>query len=381
MEKRIEHIIRKVRFYIQSILQEEKTDLHLKDVDAFNSFDIERYGAWRKRKIKAFNKNKAWERFETQIKEKKTGRKLSVELMRYVAVLILPVALSGYLIYNAISTEEVCQVTWVNHITPRTQKASLVLDNGEVIDLEKQENTTIKTHNGHALINKGNKLSYEREMLTKVEAKWHRLIVPKGGEYQLELADGTQVWLNSDSELRYTDKFIGKERIVYLKGEAYFDVAEDKDHIFIVKTHALDVQVLGTEFNVKSYLDEEQVLATLVEGKIRAKIENEELELLPEDQLILNRNTGAIKKQKVNTELYTAWKDGVFVFKDQPLGNILQAFSRWYDVEVFYVNTQVKEELFSMYMDRYEDIRLVLEKMEKTGNVKFELNKKVLIVK
>jgi len=327
----------------------------------------------------------AWKKLEPQLNAETKVRTLFKEFVRYAAILILPLAIGGYLVYNAIDSVETYDEVLVDHITPGTQKATLVLANGEMIDLEDQKNRLIKTSEGDQLNNSDHKLSYNSEQLAEMKIKWHRLVVPKGGEYQLQLADGTQVWLNSDSELKYTDRFVGKDRIVHLKGEAYFDVAEDKAHAFIVKTNTMDIKVYGTEFNVMAYEDEEAVHTTLVEGSVGVNLKNErgiveKMMLKPNMQVAYNK--GALKGElkRVETRLYTGWKDGRFQFNDEDLGSIMRKLSRWYDVKVFFQNPSIQNIRFTGEMKRFEDFSTILDLLELGSDVEFEVKGNVLTV-
>lgn len=329
--------------------------------------------------------HQAWERIEPQIKTEKKTHKLFIEFIRYAAVLILPLALGGYLVYNAIDTVETYEEILVDNITPGTQKASLILGNGEVIDLEDKGDAIIKTQDGVLVANKNSKLSYSKEQLAAMQTRWHRLVVPRGGEYKLELSDGTKVWLNSDSELKYTDKFVGKERIVYLKGEAYFDVAEDKEHAFIVKTSTMDVKVYGTEFNVMAYEDDELAQATLVEGRVGVDLKNttgvvDQLMLKPDMQVDYKKGNARGELREVETRLYTGWKDGLFQFNDEDLGSILKKLSRWYDVKVFFQNPSIQNIHFTGEMKRFEDFSTILNLLELGSGVQFDVKGKILIV-
>lgn len=329
--------------------------------------------------------HQAWERIQPQIKSEKKTRKLFVEFMRYAAVLILPLALGGYLVYNAIDSVETYDEILVDNITPGTQKATLVLANGEMIDLEDQQNRLIKTIEGDQLDNRDHKLSYKGEHLAEMKTNWHRLVVPKGGEYQLQLSDGTQVWLNSDSELKYTDRFDGQDRIVHLKGEAYFDVAKDKEHAFIVKTNTMDVKVFGTEFNVMAYEDEEAVHTTLVEGSVGVNLKNEtgiveEMMLKPGMQVAYNKGDPKGELRTVEPSLYTGWKEGLFQFNDEDLGSILRKLSRWYNVKVFFQNPTIQNIRFTGEMKRFEDFSTILDLLELGSDVEFEVKGDVLTV-
>jgi ferric-dicitrate binding protein FerR (iron transport regulator) len=339
-------------------------------------------------KIKAYNaidSDKAWVKLEAGLKTETKTIKLFKEFMRYAAVLILPLAIGGYLVYNAIDTAETYEEILVDNIVPGTQKASLVLANGDVIDLENQKDSLILIKDGSQLSNINNMLSYTDVQLADMKVKWHRLVVPKGGEYKLKLSDGTQVWLNSDSELKYTDKFIGKDRIVHLKGEAYFDVAEDKDHAFIVKTMDMDVKVYGTEFNIMAYEDEDIVYTTLVEGSVGVDLKNEtglveKSMLKPNMQMAYPKGSSGGQIKVVDTDLYTGWKDGLFQFDDEDLGSIIRKLSRWYDVKVFFQNPSIKNIRFTGEMKRFEDFTTILNLLELGSDVEFDVTGNVLIV-
>ncbi|MUP15953.1 FecR family protein [Ancylomarina euxinus] len=327
----------------------------------------------------------AWKKLEPQLKAETKVRTLFKEFVRYAAILILPLAIGGYLVYHAIDSVESYDEILVDNIKPGTQKATLVLANGEMIDLEDQQNSLIKTPEGDQLNNSNHKLSYNSEQLAEMKTKWHRLVVPKGGEYQLQLSDGTQVWLNSDSELKYTDRFVGKDRIVHLKGEAYFDVAEDKAHAFIVKTNTMDVKVYGTEFNVMAYEDEEAVYTTLVEGSVGVDLKNETgivEKMMLKTNMQVAYNKGALKGEvrTVDTGLYTGWKDGRFQFNDEDLGSILRKLSRWYDVKVFFQNSTIQNIRFTGEMKRFDDFSTILDLLELGSDVEFQVKGNVLTV-
>ncbi len=329
--------------------------------------------------------DEVWKKLEPQLKSETKVRTLFKEFVRYAAILILPLAIGGYLVYNAIDSVETYDEILVDHITPGTQKATLVLANGEMIDLEDQKNRLIKTKEGDQLDNRDDKLSYSSAQLAEMSTNWHRLVVPKGGEYQLQLSDGTQVWLNSDSELKYTDRFVGKDRIVHLKGEAYFDVAEDKTQAFIVKTNTMDIKVYGTEFNVMAYEDEKEVHTTLVEGSVGVDLKNEtgiveKMMLKPNMQVAYNKGNVKGVLRTVQTSLYTGWKDGRFQFNDEDLGSIMRKLSRWYDVKVFFQNPSIQNIRFTGEMKRFEDFSTILDLLELGSDVEFQVKGNVLTV-
>ena len=195
------------------------------------------------------------------------------------------------------------------------------------------------------------------------------------------LKDGTRVWLNSVSQLRYPVQFMGKERKVYLSGEAYFDVKTDSLRPFIVESGGMNVRVYGTEFNVTAYRDE-KLRTTLVQGKVGIKVDGEkELLLRPGQMAEYDAQTKHLEVQEVNTYLYTAWKEGTFAFKDETIEEIMGRLSRWYDLNVFYANEEVKKQLYDGIIPQVKDFEDVLRMIEGTATIHFEIKGNTVIVR
>ena len=195
------------------------------------------------------------------------------------------------------------------------------------------------------------------------------------------LADGTKVWLNSQSSLRFPVAFQGKERRVQLTGEAYFDVTPGQKR-FIVETKSMDVRVLGTAFDVNAYEDETVIRTTLVRGKVEILAGGEESCILePGQQSVFERSTGKVDVFQVNTSLYTQWKDGRFVFRDNTLEDIMRTLARWYDMEYEFASPNLKEQCFYGVINRFEKVEGLLAQFEKTGKVKFEYERNKVIIK
>jgi len=195
------------------------------------------------------------------------------------------------------------------------------------------------------------------------------------------LPDGTKVWLNSSTELTYTVPFSGDERRVRLKGEAYFEVAQNKEKPFIVETDYQDVEVLGTHFNISAYPDDSNVFTTLVEGKVKVNSNaNKQVKLLgyllPNDQLVLNKKNNGVYKLDVDTYLYTAWKDGRFAFKNESMESFFKKISRYYNVDVIIMDNSVKKINFTGDLPRYDDITKILNIIEAEMSVHIEIKEK-----
>ena len=200
------------------------------------------------------------------------------------------------------------------------------------------------------------------------------LSVPRSCEYRLRLADGTMVWLNSDSELRYPVNFAGRERRVFLKGEAYFDVARNMDMPFRVEAGEMEVEVLGTEFNMNVYGDDGCLRTTLAEGKVRVSYAatRQACILEPGEQALLEE--GALSVRQVDLRDVVGWKEGRFVFSDLPLEAIVRQLERWYDVEFDFFDPAAKYYRFTGVIMRHKSLQEVLALLEETTDVKFKAN-------
>ncbi len=325
----------------------------------------------------SFQKKQNWKGISRKIKaaKRKNTRKL---FFKAAAILILFIAPSIFLFYQI---NKKVQKTTPPAITSGITQAVLVTSSGKQYDLK--ENIEIEEQ-GVRISTKKDKIVYKTELKKNTaETTYNTIIIPKGGEYQLKLIDGTQVWLNSDSKLRYPTAFNEKERKVYLQGEALFKVTEDKKHPFIVDVHNVAIKVLGTTFNVNAYADQNNITTTLVEGKVRVESDffEETANLLPSNQYIFNAATGKSKMTTVNTDIYTAWARGRFVFENESLHDIMIRLERWYDIKVFFSNSKSADLRFSGDIARYENIDEVLNLLSKTKKVKFQLKDRNLIVK
>ena len=207
---------------------------------------------------------------------------------------------------------------------------------------------------------------------------YNTLNVPKGAEFNLVLADGTQVWLNAESKLKYPVVFGSEERVVELEGEGFFKVSKDASRPFRVKTKSQVVEVLGTEFNVDAYPDEGYVYTTLVEGKVKVDAEGKSLELVPGMQSVVGGQE--MYSRKVNTGDVVSWKNGMFVLEDKSLEEIMSKLARWYDFNIFYQNQAVKEITFKGKIPRYASFESILDILERTGEVKFKVSGQTVTV-
>ena len=296
---------------------------------------------------------------------------------KYAAVILLFVSMGIFWFVNEEEQEvENVAVTKIEH---GSMKAQLVLANGRRVDLVPETNLQLEEEGGTRILTLDNMVKYsgmDSLVGQSTEVKYNTLIVPRGGEFSLELADGTRVWLNTESKLRYPVAFTGDERRVEMDGEVYFEVAKNREKPFVVTVNGVDIRVLGTSFNVSAY--QEDVVTTLVTGKVQLKKGDEQVVLLPNQQAIWSDDKFKVKQ--VDARNYVLWKEGIFYFEDVDLEMILDDMARWYNVNIFYVNPTLKKMKFSVEIKRYEDINEILRRIEQTKRVKFEIKDRTINV-
>lgn len=258
-------------------------------------------------------------------------------------------------------------------IAPGGNKATVTLPDGTVIELDEDKEGIVVS--GDTLVySDGDKIT-----ATSPKVEYATLSTPRGGQYQLTLPDGSKVWLNAESSITYPTTFNGKQRIVKIRGEAYFDVAKDKTKPFIVESDAQQITVTGTQFNINTYTDEPVSATTLVEGQVKIKDNNsgKSAVLAPGQQAVSGEKELDIRT--VDTNVYTAWKDGYFVFERTELSKILRQLSRWYDVEIDY--SGVPEQTLTARVQRDKSISSVLNAIAKTTGLNFYIKERKMILR
>lgn len=265
---------------------------------------------------------------------------------------------------------------------PGTSKAILMMANGEKVVLDQARKLDIQLNERVRVASSGQGIVYEENGKGVVKEEYNKLVTPTGGEYFLTLSDGTRVFLNAASELKYPVEFVGGKRVVDLNGEAYFEVRKDSLRPFIVRVNGAEVTVLGTSFNVNTYGDDGQIYTTLVNGSVRILSEKngQEEVLTPGMQGVMNIQTGQLTVREVDVESYVAWREGRFVFRTMTLDLIMRQLQRWYDFEVFYQNPELKEYEFRGVIKRDMDLDKVLSVIKVTTNVDFDVKGKVITI-
>ena len=323
-----------------------------------------------------------YQHFITKRQRTRKNRRMKT-IIRYAAILTLPIVAAGIFLLQKNDRQTIVSISEV--IKPGEHKAVLITGGGERITLSDSTLSPIQEQNGMIVNVTNNKVSYilpEDSLCTQGSPIFNTLQIPRGGEYFLTLADGTEVWLNAETEIRYPVQFTGDKRVVYHDVEAYFTVAPDKNKPFtVVSTHA-SVSVLGTQFNFRAYPDERDVQTTLVSGSVIMQSEKykQQIKLVPGEQGVLEKNSAKLMKQEVNTYLYTAWKDGRFAFRDARLEDLFNILARWYDLSVFYQSPEAKDIRFTGDLNKTDDFKSILKIIEQNERVIFTVNQRTVFI-
>ena len=332
---------------------------------------------------KDYSSKKAYQSFLQKIgRMEKKERKPSISRVWWyaaAAVIVLAAGLSFYMsnFYSAVEEKRVL-------IQPGTQQAQLTLPDGSIIDVDKKEVNVVV--DGVQVKYKKGVLSYQPTVTTQHEeesteekpVKSNEWVIPRGGENTVILADGTTVHLNAGSKLTYPVRFAGKRRVVALEGEAYFDVVKDETRPFIVQTHLGEVTVLGTAFNINAYTDA-SVYTTLVHGKVQFSSSSiGTIILSPGEQAVVSANGS--EKRMVDLDEYVGWVDGRYVFNNRPLGEIMQTFERWYDIQVYYETPHLRDITYSGSLKRYGTINSFLDALELTGDLTYKISGRNILI-
>jgi transmembrane sensor len=329
------------------------------------------------------NKENAWKLIEARTKTERPVIKLfKKRWYGYAASLVLILTSAYFLKDNLFNNENNNPINYNVTIQSGTDKATLTLEDGEIITLAK--GTKYQTKNAES---NGEKIVYQEKTLRKDKVAYNYLTVPRGGQFQITLSDGTKVWLNSESQLKYPISFIKGEsrRVELVYGEAYFDVSPSTEHKgskFKVFNKFQEIEVLGTEFNIQAYRDETNIYTTLVEGRVLVSLEGIKQDLRPNQQSKLNTIDNTIKVENVDVYNEISWKDGVFSFDRKPLKEIMKIFARWYDLEIILNNKSIENNRFYGALDKDQPIEDILEILKKHKIISsYKISGKKIVIK
>ena len=319
-----------------------------------------------------------WQKLKKETVQTKE-RSLRSLLPRVAAVLILPLLAGAVMWYMSNAGNPGSQLAQ-REIKVGGSKAVVTLSTGERVSLF--GDTTLCVNDGLAtLVNTKDTLNFMKNNdIVVADNSFNVIQIPRGGEYIVRLEDGTTVYLNSESELRVPVHFGKGERVVWFTGEAYFSVKHEENRKFIVRTDKADIAVLGTEFGVRVYTEEKELLTTLVKGSVEVKSDNDVYRIVPGEQAKVDHE-GKIVVREVNVDEFVAWKSGRIVFVNARLEDIMNELQRWYDFNVFYSTPELKDIRFTMDIMKYKEVSEIFELMEKIKRVSFSVNGNTVILK
>lgn len=363
--------------------KKEESDLDITDEQVKEMLDI-----WFVSRRAAVSGNKqrydernAWKNIESKIMPCRHSKIRF--LLKYAAVFVI--GLLGVMLclhYQSDSKMSQVSTVGVKVISSGNSNVELVLADGKKILLDTNIDVKSETLSELKFVNNigGKKLSYKGDVEDE-EVGYHTLNVPQGGEYILQLPDSSCVWLNSESSIRFPVRFAENKREIFLDGEAYFKVAKNEKAPFQLHVKKGVVTVLGTSFNISAYSNDKCWETTLVEGKVLVENGNEKIEMKPSCQYSVDDKTGHGVLKQVDTYLYTSWVDGKFYFNACVFEDIVKKLERWYDFTMTYQDEGIKSMRFSGTINKHRPLNEMLNFLEKTTDIHFEIVGKNITVK
>ncbi|MDE5422861.1 FecR domain-containing protein [Ancylomarina sp. DW003] len=323
---------------------------------------------------------KAWKEISRTIKKPKV-RKLHLRLP-YAAAVIIVAFISTFVLMQEVDEVDFSKdYNFAELVQQGSKEAILTLADGSKVKLEDDVEQIIADHENLKIEkDAANHIKYQAQSGEETKLQYNTIEVPRGGEYSLTLYDGTKIWLNADTKLRYPVKFAEGKRDVYLDGEALFEVAHDKKSPFTVQSHDAKVKVLGTKFNISAYDDQEFIATTLVEGSVEINNLGNTAVLKPGYQSIIIRGENKITVSEVDTYMYTSWVDGIYEFENVELEYIISQLGRAYDVEFFFLEEQYKHIRFTGAFEKENSFEFALDMIERIADVDFAIKGRHILI-
>ena len=316
-----------------------------------------------------YSSQKAYREFK-----ERRGHSGRIRIVRWVAVVaavwVLALGVTLWMTFG--KKENVAPLPVASKIIPAGEKkATLTLADGTEVHVE-EITARVLQEKGMNIEYRNGEIVYHKSEEETTEVVYNKLEVPRGGECMIKLDDGTKVWVNAETKLKYPVAFVGDRREVVLEGEAFFDVAKNEKP-FIVKTSFGDVRVLGTAFGISAYASEPESYTTLVRGKVSVEREGiKPVVILPGEQVVTSKD-GKMIKQQVDVEEFVGWKDGIYVFKEKSLGEIMKTLERWYNISVDFQEKSLVDLPFTGNLKRYDDINVFFDALTRTGDMKYRV--------
>ena len=345
------------------------------------------------KEIKQKEVDKAYKAFKKKIRllDNFNKSRLIMNRLKYAASILLILSISLFSFYYFNTTSKQVKNKYSN-IVPGRSMATLITSYGTIVKLDTNIDKKINLNNGTEILINDNLISYNNQRdsnsniskkshIKEVNLKYNKLITPRGGEYKIVLPDGTIVYLNSETELKYPDKFDNHNRIVYLSGEAYFEVKRMPLKPFYVQTPTVKIKVYGTKFNIKTNTLNRDVETVLSSGLLGvSSLVSKEYIIKPNQLIKFDNNGNYLFTEDVNSDYYTSWKDGRFSFYKTDLREVFNILSRWYNVEFFYSKRDLGKYHFTANMTKYKNIDKILNAITEIIGVKFSIKDRCITV-
>lgn len=312
-----------------------------------------------------FPSEEGWQKISRLLDNRKIRARRLRRWIGYAAALAL-LAGGGIYAYMASRPSAPQPIAVAEPVEAGTCGAILTLGNGQVVDITPGGEFVISEADGTVIRKDSAGINYSQAEAGDQPMVNNQIRTLTGMEYSLVLADGTHVWLNAESSIRYPAAFKGARREVELSGEAYFEVAKDAAHPFVVTMHGVELEVVGTTFNARSYDNEEQVVATLVEGCVRVNGRH----VATGQQAVYSKRDGGVVVNEVDVEQYTAWHSGNFIFRNERLEDIMKSLARWYGIEYRFVDEAAKDVRIGARFCRYDNMDPIIDMLKRTELVK-----------
>ena len=313
------------------------------------------------KELKRFPVWEAWRQAEKRLGRPRKGLRLLVECCKYAAVLAI-LAGGGYFLFRERPLEVKVTKVGMPVFHSGTKGARLILGDGKVVEITKDNRFQLAETDGTIIRKDSAGIVYSPVTSAGDSLVYNKMETLTGMEYTLALSDGSLVYLNAETSVKYPVVFGGSERMVELDGEAYFEVAKDASRPFIVRMNGVDVKVTGTSFNARAYRNEGKVVTTLIEGRVEVNGKA----IVPGEQARYEVGDGDLEVAKVNVEHFVAWKEGYFVFRNERLEDVMRTLARWYKVEYHFMDEASKDVRIGARFGRYNDMTPIIEMLRET---------------
>ena len=313
------------------------------------------------KELKRFPVWEAWRQAEKRLGRPRKGLRLLVECCKYAAVLAI-LAGGGYFLFRERPLEVKVTKVGMPVFHSGTKGARLILGDGKVVEITKDNRFQLAETDGTIIRKDSAGIVYSPVTSAGDSLVYNKMETLTGMEYTLALSDGSLVYLNAETSVKYPVVFGESERMVELDGEAYFEVAKDASRPFIVRMNGVDVKVTGTSFNARAYRNEGKVVTTLIEGRVEVNGKA----IVPGEQARYEVGNGDLEVAKVDVEHFVAWKEGYFVFRNERLEDVMRTLARWYKVEYHFMDEASKDVRIGARFGRYNDMTPIIEMLRET---------------